>query len=127
MGEALMYLLPRLSIIAFMLAASGAAAQQAAPPPGIPKPEDTWTLPNRDAMNANTVTIITAPAGGATAIFGSDMARVLDDGDLRVLPVLGKGPVRNVVDILYLKAIDMGMVAGDVPEFYKLQYKTPDI
>jgi len=78
-------------------------------------------------MNANTVTVITAPAGGATAIFGSDMARVLDDGELRVLPVLGKGPVRNVVDILYLKAIDMGMVAADVPEFYKLQYRNPDI
>ena len=78
-------------------------------------------------MNANTVTIITAPAGGATAIFGSDMARVLDDGNIRVLPVLGKGPVRNVLDILYLKSIDMGMVAGDVPEFYRLQYKTPDI
>ncbi|HKA71286.1 MAG TPA: hypothetical protein VKE26_05740, partial [Xanthobacteraceae bacterium] len=66
-------------------------------------------------------------AGGATAIFGSDMARVLDDGELRVLPVLGKGPVRNVVDILYLKAIDMGMVAADVPEFYRLQYKIPDV
>jgi TRAP-type uncharacterized transport system substrate-binding protein len=44
-----------------------------------------------------------------------------------VLPVLGKGPVRNVVDILYLKSIDMGAVAADVPEFYKLQYKVPDI
>ena len=55
------------------------------------------------------------------------MAWVLDDADLRVLPVLGKGPVRNVVDILHLNAIDMGMVAGDVPEFYKLQYKIPDI
>jgi TRAP-type uncharacterized transport system substrate-binding protein len=117
----------RLSIVAFMLAVTAAAAQQAAPPPGLPKPQDTWTLPNRDAMNANSVTIISAPAGGATAIFASDMARVLDDGDLRVLPVLGKGPVRNVVDILHLKAIDMGMVAGDVPEFYKLQYKLPDI
>ena len=122
-----MYLLPRFSTIAFMLAVSGAAAQQAVPPPGMPRPEDRWTLPNRDDMNANTVTIITAPAGGATAIFGSDMARVLDDGNLRVLPVLGKGPVRNVVDILHLKAIDMGMVAGDVPEFYKLQYKIPDV
>jgi branched-chain amino acid transport system substrate-binding protein len=54
------------------------------------------------------VTVITAPAGGATAIFGSDLARVLDDdATIRVLPVLGKGPVRNVVDILYLKSIDI--------------------
>jgi len=74
------------------------------------------------------VTVITAPAGGATSVFGSDLARVLDDDTtMRVLPVLGKGPVRNVVDILYLKSIDMGAVAADVPEFYKLQYKIPDI
>ena len=93
----------------------------------MPSPDEKWKLPDRDAMNANTVTIITAPAGGATSIFGSDMARVLDDGNIRVLPILGKGPVRNVVDILYLKTIDMGMVASDVPEFYRLQYKIPDI
>jgi TRAP-type uncharacterized transport system substrate-binding protein len=104
-----------------------AAAPQAAPPGGVPGADEAWSMPNRDLMNANTVTIITAPAGGASAIFGSDIMRVLDDGELRVIPVLGKGPVRNAVDILYLKAIDMGLVAGDVPEFYKLQYKVPDI
>ena len=124
-----MSLLPRLlaPVIVIMSMMCGTALPQSARPQGIPSPDDTWTLPNRDAMNANTVTVITAPAGGATAIFGSDMARVLDNGELRVLPVLGKGPVRNVVAILYLKAIDMGMVAGDVPEFYNLQYKIPDV
>jgi TRAP-type uncharacterized transport system substrate-binding protein len=89
---------------------------------------ETWTIPDRNRINEGTVTVITAPAGGATSIFGSDMARVLDDdATIRVLPVLGRGPVRNVVDILYLKTIDMGAVAADVPEFYKLQYKIPDI
>src|SRR5215469_9102857 len=103
------------------------SALHAGPPTGVPAQDDTWQMPNREVMNANTVTIITAPAGGASALFGSDIMRVLDDGDLRVIPVLGKGPVRNAVDILYLKAIDMGLVAGDVPEFYRLQYKVPDI
>jgi TRAP-type uncharacterized transport system substrate-binding protein len=102
-----------------------AAAQS--PPPGLPGPDDVWKLPNRDAMNAGTVTVITAPAGGATSVFGSDMARVLDDNNVRVLTVLGKGPVHNVVDVLYLKSIDMGIVVADVPEFYRLQYKIPDI
>jgi uncharacterized protein len=89
---------------------------------------ETWTIPDKNRVNEGTVTVITAPVGGATAIFGSDMARVLDDdATIRVLPVIGKGPVRNVVDILYLKSIDMGAVAADVPEFYKLQYKIPDI
>src|SRR5262245_51251479 len=123
-------------LIASMLASMSAsmlmtmsvtALAQSEPPPGTPGQDDIWKLPNRDVLNANTVTIIAAPAGGATAIFASDMARVLDDANMRVLPVLGKGPVRNVIDILYLRTIDMGMVASDVPEFYKLQYKIPDV
>ncbi len=123
-----MGVLPRLLLASIILSVlAGAALPQAGRPAGMPGQDDTWKLPNRDDMNANTVTVITAPAGGATAIFGSDMARVLDDGNIRVLPVLGKGPVRNVVDILYLKAIDMGMVVSDVPEFYRLQYKIPNI
>jgi TRAP-type uncharacterized transport system substrate-binding protein len=97
--------------------------------PPVPNADDKWTIPNKEKVNAGTVTVITAPAGGATSIFGSDMARVLDDDQkqLRILPVLGKGPVRNVVDILYLKAIDMGAVTAEVPEFYRLQYGIPDI
>jgi hypothetical protein len=74
------------------------------------------------------VTVITAPAGGAMSVFGSDLARVLDDSEtLRVLPILGKGPVQNVIDLLYLKSVDMGPVACDVREFYKLQYNVPDV
>src|SRR5207247_9365275 len=99
-------------------------ATRPTPSNALPGAADVWTIPDRERINEGTVTVITAPAGGATAIFGSDMARVLDDdASVRVLPVLGKGPVRNVVDILYLKSIDMGAVAADVSEFYKLQYK----
>ncbi len=107
------------------LAQTGPVAQ---PQPGASEPVFTplttpWTFPNPDAVNAGTVTIITAPAGGAKSVFAADMARVLDEKDkLRILPVLGKGPVQNVIDVLYLKSIDMGLVATDVPEFYKIQY-----
>jgi TRAP transporter TAXI family solute receptor len=115
-------------MIASLLPAA-AAAQNAPLRPIAATGDSVWTIPDRDKVNAGTVTIITAPAGGATSIFGSDMARVLDDDQkqLRILPILGKGPVRNVVDILYLKAVDMGAVAAEVPEFYRLQYGIPDI
>src|SRR5258708_7593156 len=97
-----------------------AAPQQISPTATGDHSNETWTIPDRNRVNEGTVTVITAPAGGATSVFGSDMARVLDDdATIRVVPVLGKGPVRNVVDILYLKSIDMGAVAADVPEFYK--------
>src|SRR5215813_3430463 len=125
--RARMYAHLRLFVISVLSLIAFVAAPQAAPPGGVPGADEAWSMPNRDQMNANTVTIITAPAGGASAIFGSDIMRVLDDGGLRVIPVLGKGPLRNAVDILYLRAIDMGLVASDVPEFYKLQYKVPDI
>jgi TRAP-type uncharacterized transport system substrate-binding protein len=105
-----------------------AAPQQILPSATGDQSNETWTIPDRSRINEGTVTVITAPVGGATAIFGTDLARVLDDdATIRVLPVIGKGPVRNVVDILYLKSIDMGAVAADVPEFYRLQYKIPDI
>jgi hypothetical protein len=57
----------------------------------------------------------------------SDLARVVDNDQVRVLQVIGKGPVQDVIDILDLKSIDMGAVVSDVPEFYKLQYNLPDI
>jgi TRAP-type uncharacterized transport system substrate-binding protein len=85
-------------------------------------------LPNRDKLNSSTVTVITAPVGGAFPAMGSDMARVLDDGDnLRVLPVIGKGSVQNLVDIMRLKNIDMGFVVGDALEFVKKEYNVPNI
>ena len=103
------------------LFAGAASAQQRGPAQGN-------ELPERDILNAGTVTVITAPIGGPMSIMGSDMASVLDDGDkLRVLPILGKGAVQNLVDILRLKNIDMGFVTYDALEFAKTEYNIPDI
>ena len=107
--------------ILWALFAGAAGAQQRAPAQGN-------ELPERDLLNAGTVTVITAPIGGPMSIMGSDMASVLDDGDkLRVLPILGKGSVQNLVDILRLKNIDMGFVTSDALEFAKTEYNIPDI
>ena len=93
-----------------------------------PREAADGALPNRDKLNSSTVTVITAPVGGAFPAMGSDMARVLDDGDnLRVLPVIGKGSVQNLVDIMRLKNIDMGFVVGDALEFVKKEYNVPNI
>jgi TRAP-type uncharacterized transport system substrate-binding protein len=103
------------------LFAGAAGAQQRSPAQGN-------ELPERDLLNAGTVTVITAPIGGPMSIMGSDMASVLDDGDkLRVLPILGKGAVQNLIDILRLKNIDMGFVTFDALEFAKTEYNIPDI
>jgi uncharacterized protein len=108
--------------IVLAVLAGGVSAQQNAPA------QSRAALPERDALNANTVTVITAPIGGPMSIMGSDMAAVLDDGDnLRVLPILGKGSAQNLIDIIRLKNIDMGFVTADALEFVKTEFNMPDI
>ena len=56
------------------------------------------------ALNANTVTLLSGTIGGTYVQFGADLASVLDDGgNLRVLPIIGRGSVQSVADILFLK------------------------
>lgn len=108
--------------VMLLVLAGGVSAQQNAPV------QPRGGLPERDTLNANTVTVITAPIGGPMSIMGSDMAAVLDDGDnLRVLPILGKGSAQNLVDIIRLKNIDMGFVTADAIEFVKTEFNMPDV
>ena len=114
-----------------LLVAIPAIAQSVKPSPSGRTTQRTSAdgdLPDRDKLNAGTVTIVTAPVGGAFAAMGSDMVRVLDDGDnLRVLPVIGKGSVQNLIDIMLLKNIDMGFVVSDAIDFVKTEYHVPDL
>jgi branched-chain amino acid transport system substrate-binding protein len=65
-------------------------------------------------LNANTVTLMTGSFGSTYAQMGADLASVLDHGsDLRVLPVLGRGSVQAVADILLLRGVDAGIVRKD--------------
>jgi TRAP transporter TAXI family solute receptor len=92
------------------------------------RPDPDGNLPDRDALNNGTVTVITAPVGGAFAAMGSDMANVLDDGEnLRVLPIIGKGSVQNLIDIMRLRNVDMGFVVSDAVEFVKTEYHVPNM
>src|ERR1700694_5707899 len=65
-------------------------------------------------LNANTVTLMTGSFGSTYAQIGADLSSVLDNGaTLRVLPVLGRGSVQAVADILLLKGVDAGIVRKD--------------
>src|SRR5216684_2716687 len=62
------------------------------------------SVSTKQALNANTVTLLTGTIGGTYVQFGADLASVLDDGsNLRVLPIIGRGSVQGVADILFLK------------------------
>lgn len=65
-------------------------------------------------MNANTVSLMTGSFGSTYAQIGADLASALDNGEnLRLLPVLGRGSVQAVADILLLKGVDAGIVRKD--------------
>ena len=69
----------------------------------------------RKKVNANTVRIVTGSIEDTAFRIGADMSSVLDRGDdLRILPIMGKGSLQNVTDILYLKGVDLGIIQSDV-------------
>lgn len=68
----------------------------------------------KKALNANTVTCITGTIGGTYVQFGADLSSVLDDGNkLRILPIVGRGSVQSIADILFLQGVDIGIVRAD--------------
>ncbi len=79
---------------------------------------------NKNDANANTTTIITSRTlGGAPMVMVRDLSSLLDDGErfekMRIVPVVARGKVQNLWDILYLKGIDAGWVQEDTFEYLK--------
>ena len=74
----------------------------------------------RKVVNSGTVGVISGGVTGTYVRIASDLSNALDDGyKHRVLPILGKGSVRNIEDLLLLKGIDIAIVQSDVLDFYK--------
>jgi len=75
---------------------------------------------HKDRINAWTVGLAAGRLEGAPILFASELARVLDDGDnMRVLPIVTRGPFDNVYDLLYLRGVDAAIVYGDVLDHFK--------
>src|SRR5690348_1905234 len=82
----------------------------------------------KTALNANTVTLITGTIGGTYVQIGADLASVLDDGNkLRVLPIVGRGSVQSVADILFLQGVDLGIVRADTLDYLERKGFAKDI
>lgn len=70
--------------------------------------------------NSGTVGIVSGGVEGTYVRIAGDLAAVLDRGDeLRILPMLGKGSVQNIKDIMFLRGIDIGIVQSDVLAYLK--------
>jgi TRAP transporter TAXI family solute receptor len=82
----------------------------------------------KQALNANTITLITGTIGGTYVQIGADLASVLDDGNkLRVLPIVGRGSVQSMADILFLQGVDVGIVRADTLDYLERKGFAKDI
>jgi TRAP-type uncharacterized transport system substrate-binding protein len=69
-----------------------------------------------ERTNSGVVELVTGP--DATSVqMAQDLASVLDDGATRrILPVVGRGSLQNLIDLKLLRGIDIGVVRTDVLE-----------
>ncbi|MEO8321167.1 MAG: TAXI family TRAP transporter solute-binding subunit, partial [Bradyrhizobium sp.] len=82
----------------------------------------------KQAQNQNTVTLISGTIGGTYVQIGADLASVIDDGNkLRVLPIVGRGSVQSVADILFLQGVDLGIVRADTLDYLEKKGFAKDI
>ena len=73
----------------------------------------------RARLNENVVTIMAGSASGTDLAIVQDIADVLNDGDqLRILPIVGKGPEQNIKDVLFLRGVDMGITQANILKHY---------
>lgn len=118
---------------AFMLLGGPASAQAPNPPPGdargrVPTAIDSGEAEAVARVNAWTVGVVGGMIEGAPIRFAADIQIALDDGDnLRILPIVSRGAKNNVVDLLYLKGVDAGVVYTDVFDEFRREGKIKNI
>jgi TRAP-type uncharacterized transport system substrate-binding protein len=60
--------------------------------------------------------------------FAADLQVALDDGDeLRILPIVSRGAKQNVLDLLYLKGVDAGVLYTDTLDAFRKDEKIKNI
>jgi TRAP transporter TAXI family solute receptor len=81
-----------------------------------------------ERANRGLVEIITGSISGTSVRTAEDLADVLDDGATRrVLPVIGKGSVQDLVDVRAVRGVDLAIVQTDVLDYAKAQKIYPGI
>ena len=86
------------------------------------------TAEQRRAMvNGPVVGIIAARRQGTMTELAEDLRETLESDDLRIVPILGRGSIGNVQDLLFLRGVDLALVQSDVLNFYLEQGIEPEI
>jgi uncharacterized protein len=112
-----------LLVMALLLQAPNTAAQSPARTSSRQAPSEATGPVTIEAMrervNAGTVGIVSGGVDGTYIRIATDLAAALDGDNLRILAMAGKGSVQNVLDIMYLRGVDVGIVQSDVLAYLK--------
>jgi TRAP-type uncharacterized transport system substrate-binding protein len=104
-----------------MVTAAVAFCAAFAPPSGATAQQPT-------AINRGVVELETSGAAGISVRIAEDLASMVDDGATRrVIPVVGKGSLQNLVDLKYLRGIDLAILQTDVVDYAKEQQLLPGL
>ena len=81
-----------------------------------------------ETVNRGVVEIESSGSAGISLKMTEDLKNLVDDGATRrVLPVVGKGALQMLVDLKYLRGVDMAILPVDVFEYAKEQRLYPGI
>jgi TRAP-type uncharacterized transport system substrate-binding protein len=85
----------------------------------------TWLTPiasgqQSSIVNKGVVELETSGSAGISVKIAEDLANLIDDGATRrVLPIIGKSALQNLIDLKYLHGIDMAVLPMDVFDYAK--------
>jgi TRAP-type uncharacterized transport system substrate-binding protein len=80
------------------------------------------------AVNRGVVELETTGSDGISVRIAEDLAHLVDDGATRrVLPLVGKGSLQNIIDLKYLHGIDLAIVQADVFDYARNQKTIPSL
>jgi len=104
-------------VLIFFIALTGDAQTQ---PRQQPSPYDV----KKNEMNVTTITLMAQGTGSTYLPIAEDLQNVLDDpkgNTLRVVPVVGRGGAQNLVDLLFLRGVDLAITQQEHLLYLKQQ------
>jgi len=74
------------------------------------------------AVNRGVVELETTGSDGISVRIAEDLARLIDDGATRrLVPVVGKSSLQNIIDLRYLRGVDLAIVQADMLDDAKIK------
>src|SRR5215204_1088957 len=105
-----------IAVVGFVASASSAVYGQSRPA------GDRIGQQSRMASRSDNDRVVGVISGGTEGTYiriAADLANVLDSPDLRILPIVGRGSLQNLRDVMFLRGVDIGIVQMDAREGLK--------